>query len=69
MIGFIAGVGSPRTSAGARTAGLTEVACQTLSTGDIVITRIFFTEEEKEREKTLTSSPKRGPVSQTASSS
>ncbi|XP_066997436.2 myosin heavy chain, non-muscle isoform X4 [Anabrus simplex] len=36
-----------------------EVACQTLSTGDIVITRIFFTEEEKEREKTLTSSPKR----------
>lgn len=35
------------------------VACQTLSTGDIVITRIFFTEEEKEREKTLTSSPKR----------
>ncbi|KAK7864898.1 hypothetical protein R5R35_001987 [Gryllus longicercus] len=36
-----------------------DVACQTLSTGDIVITRIFFTEEEKEREKTLTSSPKR----------
>ncbi|XP_065339588.1 egalitarian protein homolog [Cloeon dipterum] len=31
-----------------------EVASQTLATGDIVITRIFFTEEEKEREKTLT---------------
>lgn len=34
----------------------TEVACQTLSTGDIVITRIFFTEDEKERERTITSS-------------
>ncbi|KAF4533107.1 hypothetical protein B566_EDAN003827, partial [Ephemera danica] len=31
-----------------------EVGCQTLSTGDIVITRIYFTEEEKERERTLT---------------
>ncbi|KAJ8664259.1 hypothetical protein QAD02_005921 [Eretmocerus hayati] len=30
-----------------------EVACQTLSTGDIVITRIFFTEEEEERERLL----------------
>ncbi|XP_049953777.1 egalitarian protein homolog [Schistocerca serialis cubense] len=37
----------------------TDVSCQTLSTGDIVITRIFFTEEEKERERTITSSPKR----------
>lgn len=36
-----------------------DVACQTLSTGDIVITKIWFTEEEKEREKTLTSSPKK----------
>nr|CAD7459205.1 unnamed protein product [Timema tahoe] len=36
-----------------------EVACQTLSTGDIVITRIFFTEEEKDLEKTLLASPKR----------
>ncbi|XP_015610363.1 uncharacterized protein LOC107275094 [Cephus cinctus] len=35
-----------------------EVACQTLSTGDIVITRIFFTEEEKERERLL-NSPKK----------
>lgn len=34
------------------------VACQTHSTGDIVITRIFFTEEEKEREKLL-NSPKK----------
>ncbi|NP_001136335.1 egalitarian isoform X1 [Nasonia vitripennis] len=30
-----------------------EAACQTLSTGDIVITRIFFTEEEEERERLL----------------
>lgn len=36
----------------------TEAACQTLSTGDIVITRIFFTEEEKERTKLL-NSPKK----------
>ncbi|XP_059471090.1 egalitarian protein homolog [Neocloeon triangulifer] len=34
-------------------AGRAEVASQTLATGDIVITRIFFTEEEKEKEKTL----------------
>lgn len=34
------------------------VACQTLSTGDIVITRIFFTEAEKERERLL-NSPKK----------
>ncbi|XP_014215546.1 uncharacterized protein LOC106644518 [Copidosoma floridanum] len=32
-----------------------ETACQTLSTGDIVITRIFFTEEEEERERLLNS--------------
>lgn len=32
-----------------------EAACQTLSTGDIVITRIFFTEEEEERERLLNS--------------
>lgn len=38
-----------------------DAACQTLSTGDIVITRIFFTEDEKEKEKerTITSSPKK----------
>ncbi|KAK6621823.1 hypothetical protein RUM44_001630 [Polyplax serrata] len=35
-----------------------DVACQTLSTGDIVITKIWFTEEEKEREKMLTFSLK-----------
>ncbi|XP_023289382.1 uncharacterized protein LOC105704283 [Orussus abietinus] len=35
-----------------------EVACQTVSTGDIVMTRIFFTEEEKERERLL-NSPKK----------
>lgn len=35
-------------------------ACQTLSTGDIVITKIFFTEDQdKAQEKTLTSSPKK----------
>lgn len=36
-----------------------DAACQTLSTGDIVITRIFFTEDEKEKERTITSSPKK----------
>ena len=35
-----------------------EVAAQTLSTGDIVITRIHFSEEEKERERLL-NSPKK----------
>ncbi|GAB0089948.1 5'-Nucleotidase, C-terminal [Sergentomyia squamirostris] len=35
-------------------------ACQTLSTGDIVITKIFFKEDqEKAQEKILTSSPKK----------
>lgn len=35
-------------------------SCQTLSTGNIVITNIFFTEEaEKNQEKVLTSSPKK----------
>lgn len=34
------------------------VSCQTLSTGDIVITRVFVTEEEKEREKLLVSPKK-----------
>ena len=35
-------------------------ACQTLSTGDIVITKIFFKEElEKSNQKVLTSSPKK----------
>ena len=32
-----------------------DVSCQTLSTGDIVITRIYLTEEEKERERLLSS--------------
>ncbi|XP_015114166.1 egalitarian protein homolog [Diachasma alloeum] len=45
---------SPKKSTIARS----EAACQTLSTGDIVITRIFFTEEEKERTKLL-NSPKK----------
>lgn len=36
----------------------TSVACQTLSTGDIVITRIFTNEEEKERVRLL-NSPKK----------
>lgn len=35
-----------------------EVGCQTYSTGDIVFTKVFVTEEEKQREKLL-SSPKR----------
>lgn len=36
-------------------------ACQTMSTGDVVITRIFFDEKEKEREKLL-NSPKKQQV-------
>ncbi|KAL7050416.1 hypothetical protein ACKWTF_004072 [Chironomus riparius] len=36
-----------------------EVACQTLSTGDIVITKIFFEEDKQNMDKTLISSPKR----------
>ena len=60
---FFSGGISPR-SLVSSSVGQTNVACQTLSTGDIVITRIFFTEEEKEREKSLTSSPKRCPPPQ-----
>ncbi|KYM89720.1 Exonuclease 3'-5' domain-containing protein 1 [Atta colombica] len=45
---------SPRTD---RQAG-TSVACQTLSTGDIVFTRVFVSEEEKERVRLL-NSPKK----------
>lgn len=48
---------SPMTSmvgGGGGEGGSNEVASQTLATGDIVITRIFFTEEEKEKERTLT---------------
>lgn len=41
-----------------RQAAGTSVACQTLSTGDIVITRIFVSEEEKERVR-LQNSPKK----------
>lgn len=37
---------------------LVDVACQTLSTGDIAITRVFVTEEEKERVR-LQNSPKK----------
>lgn len=38
-------------------AEMKEAGCQTLSTGDIVITKIFFKEEQdKKPEKTLTSS-------------
>lgn len=41
-------------------AEMKEAGCQTLSTGDIVITKIFFKEEQdKKPEKTLTSSGKR----------
>lgn len=42
----------------AKTASMTESSSQTLSTGDIVITRIFFNEEEKEKERTILCSPK-----------
>ncbi|XP_054740196.1 uncharacterized protein LOC129245821 [Anastrepha obliqua] len=39
---------------------LVDAASQTLSTGDIVITKIFFQDEQgKQKEKVLTSSPKR----------
>lgn len=35
-------------------------ACQTLSTGDIVITKVFFKEEQdRTNQKVLTSSPKK----------
>lgn len=47
---------------------LVDAASQTLSTGDIVITKIFFQDEQgKPKEKVLTSSPKRitaSPVAQ-----
>ncbi|KYN32392.1 Exonuclease 3'-5' domain-containing protein 1 [Trachymyrmex septentrionalis] len=46
---------SPRTD---RQAAGTSVACQTLSTGDIVFTRVFVSEEEKERVRLL-NSPKK----------
>lgn len=45
---------SPRTNHQARI----NVGCQTLSTGDIVITKIFVNEEEKERVRLL-NSPKK----------
>lgn len=35
-----------------------EIACQTLSTGDIVMMKVFF-EEDKQTESTLMSSPKK----------
>jgi hypothetical protein len=38
---------------------MTESSTQTLSTGDIVITNIFVNEEEKGKERILTSSPKK----------
>ncbi|KYN08504.1 PREDICTED: uncharacterized protein LOC108773269 [Cyphomyrmex costatus] len=41
-----------------RQAARTSVACQTLSTGDIVFTRVFVSEEEKERVRLL-NSPKK----------
>lgn len=47
---------SPRTDR--QSSNVTNVACQTLSTGDIVITRIFVSEEEKERVRLL-NSPKK----------
>jgi len=48
-------IDSPRTN---RQAAGTSVACQTLSTGDIVFTRVFVSEEEKERVRLL-NSPKK----------
>jgi hypothetical protein len=36
-----------------------EIGCQTLSTGDIVITNIFLEEDKHNMDKTLISSPKR----------
>jgi hypothetical protein len=38
--------------------GSREVSCQTLSTGDIVMMKVFF-EEEQNADSTLMSSPKR----------
>lgn len=39
---------------------MSDAACQTLSTGDIVITKIFFKEDQdKLPEKTITASPKK----------
>jgi len=46
---------NPRTD---RQAAGISVACQTLSTGDIVFTRVFVSEEEKERVRLL-NSPKK----------
>ncbi|XP_011499413.1 PREDICTED: uncharacterized protein LOC105363426 [Ceratosolen solmsi marchali] len=39
-----------------------DVACQTFSTGDIVYTRIFFAEEEEQREKLLNTPKKQAAV-------
>jgi hypothetical protein len=40
-----------------------EAACQTLSTGDIVITKIYFKEDQdKLPEKVIVSSPRRLPL-------
>lgn len=51
-----------------RAVKLVDAASQTLSTGDIVITKIFFQDEQgKPKEKVLTSSPKRitaSPIAQ-----
>uniref|UniRef100_A0A034WED4 Exonuclease 3'-5' domain-containing protein 1 n=1 Tax=Bactrocera dorsalis TaxID=27457 RepID=A0A034WED4_BACDO len=51
-----------------KTVKLVDAASQTLSTGDIVITKIFFQDEQgKPKEKVLTSSPKRiaaSPITQ-----
>lgn len=39
-------------------ASTASTASQTLSTGDIVITRIYFNEEDKDKERTIMCSPK-----------
>lgn len=39
--------------------GRKEIACQTLSTGDIVMMKVFFEEDKQNMESTLMSSPKR----------
>lgn len=49
---------NPRTERQSAASRQASVACQTLSTGDIVITRIFVSEEEKERVR-LQNSPKK----------
>ena len=48
---------SPPPPAYSSRAAKKDAACQTLSTGDIVITKIFFKEDQDKQEKVLISSP------------